>query len=91
MTDQHEDTGNSPDTPCEHCGIFTLGGDIPIQGAWRDITYAPVRDSIWSVSEGIYRSIFLKGKKSMVYGSIHLFNTVGMGEYGRPLAAYEST
>ena len=50
-----------------------------------------VRDNIWSVSEGIYRSIFLKGKKSMVYGSIHLFNTVGMGEYGRPLAAYEST
>ncbi|MEL0584081.1 MAG: MBL fold metallo-hydrolase [Candidatus Thiodiazotropha sp. (ex. Lucinoma kazani)] len=54
------------DTPCEHCGVFTLGGDIPIQGAWRDISYTPVRDKIWSVSEGIYRSIFLKGRKGVV-------------------------
>ncbi|MCU7893441.1 MAG: MBL fold metallo-hydrolase, partial [Candidatus Thiodiazotropha sp. (ex Ustalcina ferruginea)] len=44
----------------------TLGGNIPIQGAWRDITYSPVRDKIWSVSEGIYRSIFLKGRKGVV-------------------------
>ncbi|MES9829674.1 MAG: MBL fold metallo-hydrolase [Candidatus Thiodiazotropha sp.] len=54
------------DAPCEHCGIFTLGGNIPIQGAWRDIAYTPVRDNIWSVSEGIYRSIFLKGRKGVV-------------------------
>jgi len=66
MTDQNGDTGNAPAPPCEHCGIFTLGGDIPIQGAWRDITFVPVRDNIWSVSEGIYRSIFLKGSKGVV-------------------------
>ncbi len=53
-------------SPCEHCGIFTIGGDIPIQGSWRDITYTPVRDNIWSVSEGIYRSIFLRGSKGVV-------------------------
>ncbi len=61
-----EAAGHTPDTPCEHCGIFTLGGDIPIQGTWRDITYTPLRDNIWSVSEGIYRSIFLKGKQGVV-------------------------
>ena len=66
MTDHSNDTEQAPDTPCEHCGIFTLGGDIPIQGAWRDITYVPVRDNIWSVSEGIYRTIFLKGQKGVV-------------------------
>ena len=66
MTDQSEDSGTAQNTPCEHCGIFTLGGNIPIQGAWRDITFTPVRDNIWSVSEGIYRSIFLKGRKGVV-------------------------
>ena len=50
----------------EHCGIFTLGGDIPIQGAWRDITYQPVRDNIWTASEGIYRTIFLEGNKGTI-------------------------
>lgn len=54
------------DAACEHCGIFTLGGPLPIQGAWRDITYTPVRDKIWSVSEGIYRTIFLEGKKGTI-------------------------
>ncbi len=52
--------------PCEHCGIFTIPGQIPIQGAHRDITYTPVRDNIWSVSEGIYRTIFLEGKKGCI-------------------------
>jgi len=66
MNDHSEDSGPAQDTPCEHCGIFTLGGDIPIQGAWRDITYVPVRDNIWSVSEGIYRTVFLKGRKGVV-------------------------
>jgi len=41
-----EAAGHTPDTPCEHCGIFTLGGNIPIQGTWRDITYTPLRDNI---------------------------------------------
>lgn len=66
MNDKSEDTGHAQDVPCEHCGIFTLGGNIPIQGAWRDITFTPVRDNIWSVSEGIYRTIFLKGQKGVV-------------------------
>ena len=45
----------------EHCGIFTIGGELPIQGAYRDICYQPVRDNIWTASEGIYRTIFLEG------------------------------
>ncbi len=35
-------------------------------GAWRDITYSPVRDNIWTVSEGIYRSIFLEGEHGTI-------------------------
>jgi len=66
MTDQSEGSAQAPDKPCVHRGIFTLGGDIPIQDAWRDITFTPVRDNIWSVSEGIYRSIFLKGRKGVI-------------------------
>jgi glyoxylase-like metal-dependent hydrolase (beta-lactamase superfamily II) len=63
-----EDKGNGDtnQVPQEHCGIFTLGGNIPIQGAWRDITYQPVRDNIWTASEGIYRTIFLEGKKGTI-------------------------
>ena len=45
----------------EHCGIFTIGGPLPIQGTYRDICYQPVRDNIWTASEGIYRTIFLEG------------------------------
>ena len=66
MTDKSEDAVPAQPTPCEHQGIFTIGGNIPILGAWRDITFVPVRDNIWSVSEGIYRSIFLKGKKGVI-------------------------
>jgi len=50
----------------EHCGIFTIPGPMPIQGAWRDITFTPVRDRIWSVSEGIYRSIFVEGDTGVI-------------------------
>jgi glyoxylase-like metal-dependent hydrolase (beta-lactamase superfamily II) len=53
-------------TPRQSCGIFTIPGPIAIQQAWRDISYSPVRDKIWSVSEGIYRSIFIEGKKGIV-------------------------
>lgn len=62
-------------THCEHCGIFTLGGELPIQGAWRDITYSPVRDNIWTASEGIYRTIFLEGKKGTI--AFDTFTTPG--------------
>jgi glyoxylase-like metal-dependent hydrolase (beta-lactamase superfamily II) len=60
------DNHDAQSAPCEHCGIFTIGGNIPIQGAWRDITYEPVRDNIWTVSEGIYRTIFLEGTKGCI-------------------------
>ena len=54
------------EAPHEHCGIFTIGGPKPILGTWRDITFEPLRDNIWTVSEGIYRSIFVEGKKGIV-------------------------
>lgn len=60
---------NSSDTQeqaCEHCGIFDIPGPKPILGTWRDITFQPVTDNIWSVSEGIYRTIFLEGKKGTI-------------------------
>lgn len=41
MTEHNDDSGPVPGPPPEYCGIFTLGGNIPIQGAWRDITFVP--------------------------------------------------
>ena len=66
MSDDNGAAGHAPHAPGEHCGIFSLGENIPIQGAWRDITFTPVRDRIWSVSEGIYRTIFLEGRKGVI-------------------------
>jgi glyoxylase-like metal-dependent hydrolase (beta-lactamase superfamily II) len=63
------------DKPCEHCGIFTVPGSDAIQGAWRDITYVPVRDNIWSVSEGIYRTIFVEGESGVI--AFDTFSTPG--------------
>jgi glyoxylase-like metal-dependent hydrolase (beta-lactamase superfamily II) len=57
--------GGTPQT-CRYRGIFTINGPLAIQQAWRDISYSPVRDRIWSVSEGIYRSIFIEGRKGIV-------------------------
>ncbi|MGH8245215.1 MAG: MBL fold metallo-hydrolase [Gammaproteobacteria bacterium] len=51
---------------CDHRGIFTVPGPLPIQSAWRDISYQPVRGRIWSASEGIYRTIFLEGKSGTI-------------------------
>jgi glyoxylase-like metal-dependent hydrolase (beta-lactamase superfamily II) len=60
-------TEETPAThPREHCGVFTIGHNIPVQGAWRDITYQPVAHNIWTASEGIYRTIFLEGKKGCI-------------------------
>lgn len=59
---EHNDEGCAH---TEHRGIFTID-NLTLQGTWRDITYTPVRDNIWSVSEGIYRSIFLEGAKGCI-------------------------
>ena len=74
MTDQEIDNGQN-DAPHEHCGIFTIPGSDGIQGAWRDITYEPVRDNIWTVSEGIYRTIFVEGDKGVI--AFDTFTTPG--------------
>ena len=60
---------------CDHRGIFTISGALPIQSMWRDITYVPVRGNIWSACEGIYRTIFLEGKKGMI--GFDTFSTPG--------------
>jgi glyoxylase-like metal-dependent hydrolase (beta-lactamase superfamily II) len=59
----------------EHCGIFTIPGEIPILGAYRDICYVPLRNRIWTASEGIYRTCFLEGKKGVV--AFDTFGTPG--------------
>ena len=59
----------------EHFGIFTIGGELPIQGAHRDICYQPLRDNIWTASEGIYRTIFLEGERGTI--AFDTFGTPG--------------
>lgn len=56
---------DQPQAPCEHCGIFTIG-NLTLQGTWRDITYQPLRDNIWTITDGIHSSIFLEGKKGTI-------------------------
>ncbi len=65
MADENDNNGTG-EALGEHCGIFTIGGEIPILGAWRDITFDPVADNIWTASEGIYRTVFLEGKKTTI-------------------------
>jgi hypothetical protein len=68
MTDNHDGCG-------EHCGIFTIPGEIPILGAYRDICYVPLRGNIWTASEGIYRTCFVEGEKGVV--AFDTFGTPG--------------
>ncbi|MGH8210365.1 MAG: hypothetical protein ACREU6_12390, partial [Steroidobacteraceae bacterium] len=63
MNPSDDASASKPETAHQHCGILTIDGSIPVHQAWRDISYSPVRDRIWTVSEGIYRSIFLEGTK----------------------------
>ena len=66
MSEEENGNNGTGHPECDHCGIFTIPAPHPIMGAWRDISYSPVRDKIWSVSEGIYRSIFLEGNKGVI-------------------------
>ena len=75
MTDPDEGGGQAGHEHEDHCGIFTIPGPLAIQSAWRDITFDPVRDNIWTVSEGIYRTIFVEGKKGIV--TFDTFTTPG--------------
>lgn len=72
---ENDNNKNHAGSSCEHGGIFTVPGSDAIQGAWRDITYVPLRDNIWTVSEGIYRSIFVEGEKSVI--AFDTFSTPG--------------
>lgn len=49
-----------------HRGIFTITGPIPSQLQWRDMTYQPVRGNVWTVSEGVNRSILIEGTKGLI-------------------------
>jgi len=60
-----------------HRGIFTIAGAIPSQMQWRDMTYEPLRGKVWTVSEGVNRSIFIEGDTGVV-----AFDT-----FGSPMAA----
>lgn len=70
------ETSNQPERSCkEHYGVFTIPGDLPIQGAYRDICYQPLRGNLWTASEGIYRTIYLEGRKSVI--AFDTFGTPG--------------
>lgn len=52
-----------------------LQGDIPIQCAYRDICYQPLRANLWTASQGISRTNFLEGRKSVI--AFDTFGTPG--------------
>jgi alkyl sulfatase BDS1-like metallo-beta-lactamase superfamily hydrolase len=63
MSDEPE--AAAPVSDC-HRGIFTIAGQIPSQLQWRDMTYEPLRGKVWTVSEGINRSIFIEGDTGVI-------------------------
>ncbi len=75
MTETSSSEAAPDQAPDDHCGIFTIPGPLAIQSAWRDITFEPVRDRIWTVSEGIYRTIFLEGDTGVI--AVDTFTTPG--------------
>ncbi len=75
-TNDEEEGGAVAASEC-HRGIFTLAGTIPSQMQWRDMTYQPVRGPIWTVSEGINRSVVIEGDTGII-----AFDT-----FGSPMAA----
>ena len=75
MTETTSSEAAPDQAPEDHCGIFTIPGPLAIQSAWRDITFEPVRDRIWTVSEGIYRTIFLEGDTGVI--AFDTFSTPG--------------
>ena len=75
MTETTASEAGPDQAPDDHCGIFTIPGPLAIQSAWRDITFEPVRDRIWTVSEGIYRTIFLEGDTGVI--AFDTFSTPG--------------
>ena len=75
MTETTPSEGGPDQAPDDHCGIFTIPGPLAIQSAWRDISFEPVRDRIWTASEGIYRTIFLEGDTGVI--AFDTFTTPG--------------
>ena len=75
MTETTPSEGGPDQAPDDHCGIFTIPGPLAIQSAWRDISFEPVRDRIWTASEGIYRTIFLEGDTGVI--AFDTFSTPG--------------
>lgn len=73
--DDESATGAGTHTSKCHRGIFTIAAALPIQSAWRDISFEPVRDRIWTVSEGIYRTLFLEGDRGVI--AFDTFSTPG--------------
>ncbi len=73
MAEKEDAAGQHKD--CDHAGIFTIPGPHPILSMWRDLTYQPLADGLWTVSEGIYRTIFIRGKTGVI--AFDTFSTPG--------------
>lgn len=52
-------------TEC-HRGIFTITDPLPAQSFQPTMTYQPLRGQIWTVTDGIFRTIAIEGKRSIV-------------------------
>jgi cyclase len=52
-------------TEC-HRGIFTITDPLPVQSFQPTMTYEPLRGKVWTVSDGIYRTIAIEGRRSVV-------------------------
>jgi glyoxylase-like metal-dependent hydrolase (beta-lactamase superfamily II) len=58
-------TAPSLTTEC-HRGVMTISDPLPIQSFQPTMTYQPLRGDVWTISDGIYRTIAVEGRRSVV-------------------------
>lgn len=52
-------------TECNR-GIFTIADPLPVQSFQPTMTYQPLRGQVWTVTDGIYRTIAVEGRRGIV-------------------------
>lgn len=48
------------------CGIFTIDGPLPAYDWQPSMTYDPVRGRVWTITDGIFRSVVIEGDEGLI-------------------------
>jgi glyoxylase-like metal-dependent hydrolase (beta-lactamase superfamily II) len=59
-------TSPAPNPPSCHRGIFTIDADLPAYMVPTTVTVVPLSGRLWTASDSVYRTIFLKGDRGVI-------------------------